>query len=137
MSPEQIGAHPLDIIDIRSDVCSLGVILYELMADRLPCDLPVAAVYEAMRLVLHDDPAPLGSIDRYLRGDVETVVAQAFEKEKIRRYGSAMEPASDVRPSLADEPSPPAGRPAPATSFASSHDGIERWSAGRVQRCWC
>lgn len=112
MSPEQIGADPLDI-DIRSDVYSLGVILYELVADRLPYDLRAAAIYEAMRVILREDPAPLGSIDRNFRGDVETIVAKALEKEKVRRYGSAMELGSDVRHYLAHEPI--AARPASAS----------------------
>jgi non-specific serine/threonine protein kinase/serine/threonine-protein kinase len=109
MSPEQVNADPLEI-DTRSDVYSLGVILYELVSDRVPYDLSAAAVYEALRIILSDDPAPLGSIDRGWRGDVETIVAKALEKEKVRRYGSAMELASDVRHFLSHEPI--AARPA-------------------------
>ncbi len=103
MSPEQVGADP-DDIDIRSDVYSLGVILYELLSGQLPYDLARKMIYEAARVILVDDPAPLSQINRTFRGDVEVIVAKALEKEKSRRYGSAEQLASDVRRYLSDEP---------------------------------
>ncbi|MEO8634444.1 MAG: serine/threonine-protein kinase [Gemmatimonadales bacterium] len=103
MSPEQVIANPLDL-DIRSDVYSLGVVLYELLSGKLPYDLARTLIHEAARIIAVVDPAPLSSINRNLRGDVETIVSKALEKEKSRRYGSAEELASDVRRYLSDQP---------------------------------
>ena len=111
MSPEQINAAP-DDVDRRSDVYSLGVILYELLSGKLPYDLAKKLIYEAARIVLVDDPMPLSSVNRTLKGDVEVIVSKALEKEKTRRYASAEELASDVRRFLTDEPI--AARPASA-----------------------
>jgi len=103
MSPEQVNAIPSEV-DGRSDVYSLGVLLYELISGRLPYNLERAALHEAARVILVDDPAPLSSINRRLRGDVEIIVAKALEKVKQRRYNSADALASDVRRFLRDEP---------------------------------
>lgn len=103
MSPEQVLADPLDL-DIRSDVYSLGVVLYELLSGKLPYDLGRKVIHEAARIIAIEDPAPLSSINRNLRGDVETIVVKALEKEKARRYSSAEELASDVRRYLTDQP---------------------------------
>jgi serine/threonine protein kinase/Tfp pilus assembly protein PilF len=102
MSPEQVLADPLEL-DTRSDVYSLGVILYELLAGRLPYvisrNLP-----EAVQTIREEDPARLSSISRNYRGDIETIVATALEKDKARRYASAAGLAGDIRRSLTDEP---------------------------------
>ena len=111
MSPEQVNADPQDL-DIRSDVYSLGVILYELLAGQLPYDLGRKMIFEAARVILVEDPAPLSTINRSLKGDVETIVGKALEKEKSRRYASAEDFASDLRRYLSDEPI--AARPASA-----------------------
>jgi non-specific serine/threonine protein kinase/serine/threonine-protein kinase len=103
MSPEQVNADPVDI-DIRSDVYSLGIILYQLLAERLPYDISRHVLHEAAWVILQVDPAPLSSVNRNLRGDVETIVAKALEKEKTRRYSSADELASDIRKYLKHEP---------------------------------
>ena len=103
MSPEQILADPLDL-DTRSDVYSLGVILYELLSGKLPYDLARKVIHEAARIIAVEEPAPLSSVNRNLRGDVETIVVKALEKEKARRYSSADELASDVRRYLTDQP---------------------------------
>lgn len=88
MSPEQVNAIPSDV-DGRSDVYSLGVLLYEFISGRLPYYLERAAQHEAARVILMDDPASLSSINRRLGGDVEIIVAKALEKVKQRRYDSA------------------------------------------------
>jgi len=103
MSPEQIAADPLRL-DTRSDVYALGVILYELLAERLPYDLQNKSVPEAARVIGEEDPTPLSTFDRVLRGDVETIVSKALEKDKDRRYGSASELGEDIRRYLRNEP---------------------------------
>jgi serine/threonine protein kinase len=103
MSPEQVLADPLKL-DTRSDVYALGVILYELLADRLlPYQLS-ANLVEAVRTIREEDPSRLSSISRVYRGDVETIVAKTLEKDPARRYSSAAEFASDIRRYLADQP---------------------------------
>ncbi len=109
MSPEQVAARP-DELDTRSDVYSLGVILFELLCGRRPYELADLPITEAARVIRDEDPASLGTLDRSLRGDLETIVAKALEKERERRYQSAAELAADIRRYLAHEPI--AARPA-------------------------
>ena len=87
-----------------ADVYALGVILFELAAHRLPYRLEDRPLAEAARLILEQDPPRLGSIDPELRGDVETIVAKALEKDPARRYASAADLAADLRRWLAHEP---------------------------------
>jgi tetratricopeptide (TPR) repeat protein len=103
MSREQVLADPL-ALDIRSDVYALGVILYELLALKAPYDIERKPLHEAVQIICEEDPAPLSSINRRYRGDVETVVAKALEKDKARRYASAAELSADIRRYLAHEP---------------------------------
>ncbi len=102
MSPEQVGGDP-DDLDTRSDVYALGVIAYELLAERLPYDLQRKMIHEAARIIREEEPTRLSSINRALRGDVETIVAHALEKDKVRRYQSAETLASDIRRYLKHE----------------------------------
>jgi serine/threonine protein kinase len=102
MSPEQVTDDPL-ALDTRSDVYALGVILYELLAGRLPYEVS-RHVYEVVRTIQQVDPKPLSSINRAYRGDIETIAAKALEKDKTRRYGSAAELAADIRRYLEDRP---------------------------------
>jgi hypothetical protein len=80
MSPEQVLADP-KAMDTRSDVYALGVILYELLADKLPYVLS-RQLHEAMRTIQETDPNPLSSMNRVYRGDIDTIVAKALEKDK-------------------------------------------------------
>jgi len=102
MSPEQVLADPLEL-DTRTDVYSLGVILYELLTGERPYQLN-ASIADALQTIRQHDPAPLGTINRAFRGDVETIVAKALEKDKARRYNSAADFAADIRRFLHDEP---------------------------------
>src|SRR5215510_4097618 len=102
MSPEQVLADPLGL-DTRSDVYALGVILYELLAGRMPYTIS-KKLDETIHSIREEDPAKLSQISRSYRGDVETIVAKALEKDKTRRYGSAAELAADITRYLKDEP---------------------------------
>jgi WD40 repeat protein/predicted Ser/Thr protein kinase len=103
MSPEQVIADPA-AIDQRADVYALGIILFELAADRRPYQLENRPLAEAARLILEEDPPRLGSINPELQGDIETIVAKALEKDRGRRYASAADLAADLRHWLAHEP---------------------------------
>ena len=102
MSPEQVAADPM-AIDTRADVYALGVILYELLSNKLPYTLS-QHLPEAVQTIQQVDPTPLSSVSRVYRGDIETIVGKALEKDKTRRYGSASELAADIRHHLRDEP---------------------------------
>jgi eukaryotic-like serine/threonine-protein kinase len=125
MCPEQIsGRH--EEVDGRSDVYALGVILYELLAGRLPCDLRGRNIVEAAAVVEAETPVRLGTIDPKFRGDVETIVGKALEKEADRRYATAGEFAADIRRHLADRPiaaRPPSAR-YQVRRFARRHRGL-------------
>jgi eukaryotic-like serine/threonine-protein kinase len=103
MSPEQISGD-VAALDTRSDVYALGVILYEVIAERPPYELDRKSLAEAARIIQDATPTRLSFGTRAVAGDVETIVAKALEKEKERRYGSAAELAEDIRRFLRDEP---------------------------------
>jgi len=127
MSPEQAQRHGVDI-DTRTDIYSLGLVLYELLIGELPFDPPTgdARRAELERLIQEEEPPRLTTrlawsrqeaeaiarrrgvapdrLRRELRGDLEWVTLKALEKNRDRRYQSAGELAADIRRHLADEP---------------------------------
>ncbi|MFI4897106.1 MAG: tetratricopeptide repeat protein [Phycisphaerales bacterium JB059] len=103
MSPEQVAGDPSKI-DIRSDVYALGVVLFELLTGRLPHDLASCTMFEAVRRIREDEPDRAATLDRALRGDIDTIVSKALEREVGRRYQSAAELADDLRRYLNSEP---------------------------------
>jgi len=103
MSPEQTFGDPAGI-DTRCDIYSLGVVVFEVLTGRLPIEVSKQSIHEGVRSVREDMPARLSTMDRTLRGDLETIVAKSLEKSPDRRYQSAAEMSADLRRFLADEP---------------------------------
>jgi serine/threonine protein kinase len=137
MSPEQAQRSGVDV-DTRTDIYSLGVLLYEMLTGRTPLDpkaLNSAGWAEMQRMIVEDEPsrpsvlvsssvgemldvankratepARLGTI---LRGDLDWIVLKALDKDRSRRYASANELAADVHRFLEDQPveaTPPSRR---------------------------
>lgn len=102
MSPEQVDGEA-NKIDATTDVYALGVMLYELLADRPAFLLHGKPMAEAARLVKTLTPPPLSSIAQGCRGDLETIVATAMHREQARRYHSAAAFANDLRRYLGGE----------------------------------
>jgi serine/threonine protein kinase/Flp pilus assembly protein TadD len=125
MSPEQADGL-LDRIDVRTDVYSIGVLAYELLGGRLPVEVRDEPITATLRRIVETEPAPLGQVERTLRGDIETVVGKALRKEPERRYASAESLADDFRRILLHQPIE--ARPATATyiiaRFARRHTSL-------------
>jgi serine/threonine protein kinase len=92
MSPEQATAR-IDQIDHRTDIYSLGVILFELVRGQMPYDLAGLYPAPAVRTIVSQPPRPLGSPDR----ELDAICAQALSKQKQYRQASAAELARQIR----------------------------------------
>jgi tRNA A-37 threonylcarbamoyl transferase component Bud32/tetratricopeptide (TPR) repeat protein len=128
MSPEQAEMSGLDI-DTRSDIYSLGVLLYELLTGTTPFDvreLMAKGFGEMMRTIREDEPhkpstriSSLGDtgtrtalqrnvdakrLSSLLRGDIDWIVMKCLEKDRSRRYETANGLAADIKRHLNDEP---------------------------------
>jgi non-specific serine/threonine protein kinase/serine/threonine-protein kinase len=129
MSPEQAGLSGQDV-DTRTDVYSLGVILYELLVGVLPFDAALlrrGGIDEVRRRVREEEPrkpsarlsglagedatriaarrgVDIAALRRQVRGDLDWIVMQALEKDPARRYGSAADLAADIGRSLDNLP---------------------------------
>lgn len=133
MSPEQTLGEP-EALDTRSDVYSLGVVCYELLTGKLPYSLDRRLIHEAVRIIREDEPEPPSVASRALRGDAETIVLKAIEKDRERRYQSVSDFAADIGRFLRDEPI--LARPASATyqlrKFARRNRGLVWGVAGTI-----
>ncbi len=125
MSPEQADSAGADV-DTRTDVYSLGVVLYELLVGTLPLDFSTTPLDQMQRKLLEEDaPRPSTklrtlaekseitaqnrgadhpTLARQLRGDLDAIALKALEKDRARRYATPAELAADIRRYLRNEP---------------------------------
>lgn len=95
-SPEQAEGHP-DKVDVRTDVYSLGVILFQMLTGgKFPYEV-IGAMRDVLDNILRAAPQRPSTIRRQINDEVETIVLKSLAKERERRYQNAGELARDVR----------------------------------------
>ncbi len=102
MSPEQASGDA-NTASMRSDVYSLGVILYELLAGKLPIET-VGSLRDILTAIAEKDPSPPSVHRKQIPKDLDAIVLKALEKKPALRYATAGEFAADLRRFLAHEP---------------------------------
>jgi len=103
MSPEQLQGTP-SLVDARSDVYAIGVMLYRLLAGRLPIDIDGVSFAEAVRRLAESVPPAPDTINAGLAGPLASIVSRAMDRDIERRYQSAADLAADLRAFLDGKP---------------------------------
>ncbi|UYV12728.1 MAG: protein kinase [Phycisphaera sp.] len=101
-SPEQAEGSPSNI-DVRTDVYSLGVILYQLLTNRFPYEV-LGNMRDVLDNIVRAEPARPSTIRRKINDEVETIVLKSLSKQRERRYQSAGELGRDVHRFLEGQP---------------------------------
>ena len=94
MPPEQARGE-VSAIDARSDVYSIGAVLYELVTGRAP--FTGLAMLDIVLAVINNDPPAPRAVNPRVHRDIETIILRAMDKEAARRYASAAELRDDIR----------------------------------------
>ena len=100
-APEQVLGEPVTTL---TDVYQLGMVLYQLLAGRLPFGGNGDSLHRLEAAVLHDEPPPPSGFVASLRGDLDAIVLKAISKEPGQRYASVDELAQDIRRHLSSHP---------------------------------
>lgn len=126
MSPEQALGRP---VDHRSDLFSLGVVLYELSTGKLP--FVGSTVSETVEKITHAQPDPIARFNYALPGELERIIRKLLEKDPDRRYQTARELLVDLKNLKRDTSSGEvAARSAPPSSGRFSP--AQLWSAAGI-----